>query len=222
MTAGISRARGLASAMCLVALVFAVATPLFGPLSLMNDLRGDLRHLEVLKTWPVKGGALIRGEMLWPGMLLTAGSWLAFVAAAILSSAAFPQIALSWRLSLCVAAMIVTPALVFAHYTVHQAAAVLFPAWIPRDNEMRGFDSMAQRLILFAVVLLALVAMMSPGAIAGSITGVVLYRVAGSPLALVPAAAVCLVVVGIEVLLATEALGPAFERIDLLAVDRAE
>ena len=74
MTIGVSQARGLASAMCLVALVLAVATPLLGPLSLMNDLRGDLRHLEVLKTWPVKGGALIRGEMLWPGMLLTAGS----------------------------------------------------------------------------------------------------------------------------------------------------
>ena len=118
--------------------------------------------------------------------------------------------------------MIVTPALVFAHYTIHQAAAVLFPAWIPLDNEMRGFDSMAQRLILFAVVLLALVAMMGPGAIAGGITGFVLFRLAGSPLALVPAAAVCLVIVGIEVLLATEALGPAFERMDLLAVERAE
>lgn len=222
MTAGVSRARGLAPVMCLVALVVAVATPLFGPLSLTNDLRGDLRHLEVLKTWPVKGGALIRGEMLWPGTLLTAGSWLALAAAAMLSSAAFPQIALSWRVSLCLAAMVVTPALVFAHYTLQQAAAVLFPAWVPRDNEMRGFDSMAQRLILFAVVLLGLIAMMGPGAIAGGLTGVMLFRAVGSPLALVPAAAVCLVVVGIEVLLATEALGPAFERVDLLAVDRTE
>jgi hypothetical protein len=33
---------------------------------------------------------------------------------------------------------------------------------------------------------------------------------------------VCLVVVGIEVMLATEALGPAFERVDLLAVERTE
>ena len=222
MTASVSEARGLAPAMCLVALVVGMATPLFGPLSLTNDLRGDLRHLEVLKTWPVKGGALIRGEMLWPGLLLTAGSWLALGAAAVLSSAAFPQIALSWRVSLCLAAMIVAPALVFAHYTLHQAAAVLFPAWIPRDNEMRGFDSMAQRLILFAVVLLGLVLMMGPGAIAGGITGAVLFSVAGSPLALVPAAAVCLVVVGIEVMLATEALGPAFERVDLLAVERTE
>ena len=57
--------------------------------------------------------------------------------------------------------------------------------------------------------MLALVAMMRPGAIAGGIIGFVLYRLTGSPLALVPAAAVCLVIVGIEVLLATEALGPA-------------
>jgi hypothetical protein len=222
MTAGISQARGLAPALCMVALVLAMAAPLFGPLSLTNDLRGDLRHLEVLKTWPVKGGALIRGEMLWPGTLLTAGSWLASVAAAILSVAAFPQLTFSWRLALCLAAMLVAPALVFAHYTVQQAAAVLFPAWVPLDNEMRGFDSMAQRLIVFAVVLLALAAMMAPGAIAGGIVGVVLLRLVDTPLVLVPAAAVCLVVVGIEVLLATEALGPAFERVDLLAVDRTE
>jgi hypothetical protein len=222
MTIGVSQARGLAPALFLVALVFGFAMPLLGPLSLMNDLRGDLRHLEVLKTWPVRGGAFIRGEILWPGVLLTAGSWLAFVAATILSSAAAPQIDWSWRLSACLAAILVAPALVFAHYTIHQAVAVLFPAWVPLDNEMRGFDSMAQRLILFAVVLLALLAMMGPGAIAGGITGFVLFRLTGSPLALVPAAATCLVIVGMEVLLATEALGPAFERIDLMSVERAE
>jgi len=222
MTAGVSQARGLAVAMCLVALVFAVAAPLLGPLSVMNDLRGDLRHLEVVKTWPVKGGAFLRGEILWPGLLLTAGSWLAFIVTTMLSFAAFPQISLSWRLSVCLAAILVVPAIVFAHYTIHQAAAVLFPAWVPVDNEMRGFDSMAQRLILFAVVVLALAAMLAPGAIAGGIAGLVLFRLAESPMALVPAAAVCLVIVGIEVLLATEALGSAFERIDLLAVERAE
>jgi hypothetical protein len=81
---------------------------------------------------------------------------------------------------------------------------------------------MAQGLILFAVIGLALIAIMSPGAVAGGISGFLLFRLTGSPLALVPAAAVCLVVVGIEVLLVTEALSPAFERMDLLAVERTE
>jgi hypothetical protein len=40
------------------------------------------------------------------------------------------------------------------------------------------------------------------------------------PLALIPGAIVCAVVVGIEVLVATEALGPLYERIDVLSVER--
>jgi hypothetical protein len=40
--------------------------------------------------------------------------------------------------------------------------------------------------------------------------------------ALVPAALVCTAIVAVEVLLATEALGPAYERLDVLAVERAE
>ena len=53
-TVAMSQTRGLASAACLAALALAAATTVFGPLSVMTDLRGDLRHLELLKTWPVK------------------------------------------------------------------------------------------------------------------------------------------------------------------------
>jgi ABC-2 type transport system permease protein len=95
-TIAMSRTRGLASAICFVALFLAVAATLFGPMSVMNDLRGDLRHLELLKTWPVKGGALIRGEMLWPAVLLTVLAWFALVCSAILSVTAFPR----WTVSL--------------------------------------------------------------------------------------------------------------------------
>jgi hypothetical protein len=38
----------------------------------------------------------------------------------------------------------------------------------------------------------------------------------------VPAAAVCLLIVAIVVMLATEALGPLYDRIDLSGVERAE
>ena len=38
----------------------------------------------------------------------------------------------------------------------------------------------------------------------------------------IPAAVVCSGMVAFEVLLATEALGPAYERIDILSVERAE
>jgi hypothetical protein len=39
---------------------------------------------------------------------------------------------------------------------------------------------------------------------------------------MIPGALVATAIVAIEVLLATEALGPAYERIDILAVERSE
>lgn len=221
-TVAVSRNRGLVSAMCLVALVFAAATTLLGPMSVMSDLRGDLRHMELLKTWPVKGGALIRGEMLWPAVLLTVFAWVALACGTILSVVAFPKFTVSMRVSLWATASIVVPALVFAQYTIHHTAAVMFPAWIPSDNEMRGFDSMGQRLILFGGVVLGLTVMILPGAIAAGIVGFVFYRLTGSPLVFMPAAVVCLAIVAIEVMLATEALGPLYDRIDLSGVERSE
>ncbi len=221
-TVAMSRTRGLASAACLAALVLAAATTLFGPLSVMSDLRGDLRHLEVLKTWPVQGSALIRGEMLWPACLLTVLAWVALACGTILSVVAFPQLTIACA-SLCGPRQAsCCPALVFAQYTIHHTAAVMFPAWIPSDNEMRGFDSMGQRLILFGGVVLGLIAMVLPGAVAAGLVGFGFYRLTGSPFAFVPAAAVCFAIVATEVLVATEALGPLYDRIDLSGVERAE
>jgi ABC-2 type transport system permease protein len=224
LTAALSetRSRGIAAALCTAALLCACAAVLIGPLTINSDLRGDLRHMELLKTWPVKGGALIRGEMLWPAVLLTACAWIALVCGTVLSAAAFPRLTLVWRASLGTTAAIMIPAFVFAQYTVHQTAAVLFPAWIPTSNDMRGFDSMGQRLLMFAGVLLGVVVIVGPGAIAGGIVGFAFYRLTASPLVFVPAAAVCVAIVSIEVLMATESLGPAYERIDLAGVERGE
>src|SRR5204862_5033568 len=94
-----NRARGTAMTLCSLAVGLAAFTVLLGPQVVRIDLRDDLRHLELLKTWPIQPSALIRGEMLCPGFLLTAVAWLAIVSAAILSAAGFPYLSLAWRLS---------------------------------------------------------------------------------------------------------------------------
>jgi ABC-2 type transport system permease protein len=212
----------VAAALCLASLMLAGGATLLGPGSVMTDLRGDLGHIELLKTWPVKGGAVIRGEMLWPGLLLTGCAWVLLLCAAILSAAAFPRLTLDWRLALMAVAMTLAPAMIFAHYLIHQAAAVMFPAWVPSDNDMRGFESMAQRLILFAGVIVGLLVVMGPGLIAGGIVSFVFYRLLDTPFVLIPGAIICLGIVAIEVILATEALAPAYEQIDLSGVERRE
>jgi hypothetical protein len=211
-----------AAAVCLGGLILAAFVILIGPGSVMNDLRGDLRHLELLKTWPVRGSALLRGEMLWPAALVSASAWAALTCAFALSGAAFPDVTAGWRMSAYVAAMLLVPALVGTQYAIHQAAAVLFPAWIPSDQNVRGLEVAAQRLILFAAVALALVVMVAPALVFGGVTGVLIYWLAETPLALVPAAAVSLAIVAIEVFAVTELLGPVYDRLDLSGVERTE
>jgi ABC-2 type transport system permease protein len=215
-------AQGLAAAFSTFALVVAVFVVFFGPQIMLADLRTDLRHLELLKTWPVRPADVVRGELLWPGTVVTFFGWLALACGAAFSGPAFPRWSATWRLSVAAALMLLVPALVFAQYVVQNAAVVLFPAWVPLDNERpRGLDAMGQRLILMAGVVIALALAMAPGAITGAVVWFALYRFVGIA-SLVPAAAVCLAVVAVEVLFVTEVLGLAYERIDVSEVERAE
>ena len=223
-TAGMSLtgASGPAAGLSLAALAIATFLTLLGPQGTRSDVRGDLRHLEQLKTWPVKAAAVIRGEMSWPMTSLTLCVWFALACGTAFSAAAFPGVTIGTRLSLCGAAFLLAPALIGAQLIVHNAAAVLFPAWVQTGRQRsRGIDSLGQRLILFGGVMLALIVVAGPGAIVGGLVAFVFYRWIGVAVA-VPAAALCLTVVAMEMLLATEALGRAYERIDLSAVEPAE
>ena len=45
------------------------------PQILRVDLRQDLQHLELLKTWPVRASAVVRGEMRGRAALITVLAW---------------------------------------------------------------------------------------------------------------------------------------------------
>lgn len=214
--------RGPAAAFATVSLALAAFCALLGPQAMRGDLREDLPHLEQLKTWPVKAAALIRGELLWPTTLLTLCAWLALACGTIFSTAAFPAWPLASRLSRSAAAFLLVPALIAAQLAVHNAAAVIFPAWVSTGHQRsRGLEAMGQRLILFGGVMFSLVVLVGPGAIAGAIVTFAFYRLIGD-VSLVPAAVVCLAIVAIEILLVTEILGGMYDRIDLSQVERAE
>jgi ABC-2 type transport system permease protein len=210
---------GFATAFSLALTGFAV---LFGPQIMRLDLRGDLEHLDVLKTWPVRSPAVIRGEILWPLCVVTAFAWMGVACAAIFAGAAFPRLPPDWHRALAVSGMSVVPALVAPQYIVHNAVAVFFPAWVPVGRQhSRGVDAMGQRLIMMAGVIVSLLMFALPGAVVGGIVWVALQGLLG-PAALMPATVLFTLTVLAEVLLATEWLGPAYERLDLLSVERAE
>jgi ABC-2 type transport system permease protein len=216
------RANGVAATLGAFATACAFFSILLAPQIMRQDMRQDLRHLELLKTWPVKASAVVRGELVWPGALITVIAWTMTGVALLLSAAVFSTVDLDWRVAGGAAVAIVTPALVFAQLTIHNGVALIFPAWVPLGNQRpRGLDAMGQRLIMLGGTWLLLIVMMLPGALAGAIVWFGLGRFLG-PAMLVPAAVICTVIVGVEVLLATEALGPAYERLDVMAVERVE
>ena len=219
----IGRARDVASIAGTFAFVACVTAVLLGPQMLRIDMRDDLRHLEALKTWPVRAAAVVRGEMLWPGALLTAIAWIGAALVELLAvESVFGRVGVGWRLSAGAAFAILAPALVFAQLTIHNAAALLFPAWVPLGYQRpRGLDALGQRLIMFFGTWIVLAISAAPGAIAGGVVWFVLSRVAG-PASIVPAALICSAILAAEVLIVTEALGPAYSNIDLTAVERVE
>jgi ABC-2 type transport system permease protein len=213
---------GPAATLAAFAITAAIFAILMAPQVIRIDIRQDLQHLELLKTWPVKASAVVRGELLWPGILITSVAWTMIAVATTLSGTVVPRMAVGWRVGIGIAIAIVAPALVFAQLTVHSAVALMFPAWVPLGNQRaRGLDAMGQRLIMLGATWLLLIVMALPGAIAGGIVWFTLGRFFG-PAALIPAAAVCCAIIAVEVLLATEAVGPTYERLDVMAVERVE
>ena len=57
---------GRSQAAGILCTMLAAGVILLGPTMIRSDLRHDMAHLAVLKTWPVSGAALVRGEVLRP------------------------------------------------------------------------------------------------------------------------------------------------------------
>ena len=227
MAVTVGRRNGIAAGLGTLTVIGALFTILMAPQILRVDLRQDLRHLEVLKTWPVKASAVIRGQLLWPGVFLSVMSWILIGLAVLLSATVAPGMFFSgvrveWRLWASLAAVIAAPALVFGQLMIHNGVALLFPAWIQTGKQRsRGLDAMGQRLIMLGGTWLALAIMAVPGTLAGGLLWFAFQRFIG-PAALVLAALVGTMILGIEVLLGSEALGPIYEKLDVLAVERAD
>jgi hypothetical protein len=217
-----NRLQGAAGVVTSFALAVSAIGILFGPQLMRLDLRGDLQHLDVLKTWPVRSGSVIRGEILWPAGVVTASVWIGIALAALFAGPAFPRLTPVWHWSLAVSGLVAAPAFVATQYVVQNAMAVFFPAWVPTGRQQpRGVDAMGQRLIMMAGVVLSLLVFALPGVFAGGMVWLALHRLLGAA-TLVPVSVLFSVVVLTEVVLTTEWLAPAYERLDVMSVERRD
>jgi hypothetical protein len=195
-----------------------------GPMMLRNDLRQDLAHIAVLKTWPIRGVSIVLGELLAPAAVLSAVAWLAIAAAALAAGDSVVRAVAAGgatRLSAALAAMLIAPALIFTQLVVHNGLAILFPAWA-RIGHARaaGVEMMGQSMLMMVGVMLAVGGALIPAVLLATLAGFVLHAAVGAAPVMVTAAVLAAVLVG-ECLLAVAALGSALDRTDISAVDAA-
>ncbi len=218
----VARVRGFAQMLGLFAIWGAAFTVFMAPQVLRIDMRQDLQYLDLLKTWPVRGADVVRGEIAWPATLVTLAG-LAFGAIAMLLSATvFGRTDWDLRHAVGWSMLILTPALVFGQYAVHNGTALLLPAWTSLGGSRpRGVDAMGQRLILLGATWLVLGIALVPGIITAALLWALFEDTVG-PWVLVPGAVVGALGIGIELVFVTRALGRVFDRLDLSSIERPE
>jgi hypothetical protein len=213
-------ARSLADTLAVLCVIGAVGTMLVGPQIARNDLRQDLLHLATLKTWPLGGAAIARGEVLGPTVLLSAIVWLLSIGAMAFADGGTFGAGLSGaqRASYLAALMMVAPGVILVQVVVQNGLAVMFPAWIDLgSSRTRGMEVMGHRLLVAGVLLVTVGVALVPALVAAAIAGWALFVATGVP-AVLPGALAALGVLGVEAALALEAIGRAIDRMDVAAV----
>ncbi len=194
---------------------------LVGPDLARFDLRQDLPMADVIKTYPLRGWQLVLGEILAPVFILTLSQCvLVAVAAALFPSLQLPFGARSAGVApqavVALSAVILSPVLNLTLLLLHNATAVLFPAWVRLGPQgAQGFEAMGQRMLLMMGHLLSLMLALLPPAGVGTVVFLLAKFAVGWLVALPLAALAAALVLGLEAGLGLKWLGDRFERMDI-------
>jgi hypothetical protein len=193
-----------------------IMTVIMGPQIARNDLRQDLANLAVLKTWPVRGASLVRGEVMAPAAILIVIAWFCAIGGLMFGTR------MDMLPSIPIAAILIAPGVILMQLLVQNAIAVMWPSWVViGSNRARGIDVMGQRMIMMFGLLLVLVVSVLPAGLAGGIVMFAVYWTTGS-LPIVLPAVIAAVVLLVEALLTSEAVGKALDRTDVSSMDAME
>lgn len=202
-----------------IMLSLAAAMAIGGPMMFRNDLRMDLRRLEVIKSYPIAGARLVAAEVAAPAALIVAIQSALLITAAVLLRGSGSQGRFVARMAspeAVIAALLVLVPIVVIQLLIQNAIVIFFPAWASRSREeSRGFAPFGQRLVLLGGHLLTLGFALLPAA-AVFLPAIWIARQmtdfgAALAIATCPAAAVLVA----EIYLAVQFLGSHFESIDV-------
>jgi hypothetical protein len=133
-----------------------------GPQWIRNDLRTDLAHLELLRSYPLASDAVIRMEAASSAFILSLSQLtlllLGGLALMYVPAPAFPG---TLRLALAAAIVVVLPALNFVGMLLQNGAALLLPGWVRIGPAHGGVETLGQSVLtalayIFALVLVSI------------------------------------------------------------------
>jgi ABC-2 type transport system permease protein len=135
-----------------------------GPLWMRFDLRLDLPRLAILKTWPLPGRQIVAAEIAAVTLLHSVTIWSLMIVPIVLVVMDPTLLAESGTgLPMFIAVALAIPLLNALMFTVQNATALMFPAWVRLGAESRGFESTGQNLLTMgATTLVAAVALVFP------------------------------------------------------------
>lgn len=195
------------------ALIWALVLVVFGPQWVRNDLRLDLRRLDLLRSYPLTGRTIIVAEVISSALVLT-GLELALLLAGYLGFLGETDLALSPvdRTALLMAVVLVLPFINLLTQGLQNAGAVLYPEWVKLDRRP-GIEGLGQNMLtrLISLLLLA-VALLAPVALGGGLWFLLRDRI--GIWALLPGATAVAAGVGLEAFLLLDWLGTLFQKMD--------
>jgi ABC-2 type transport system permease protein len=201
--------------MCLTVSVMILV---FGPMTMRNDLRGELSRLPMLKTLPLRGRDIIFAEVassatptaLMQLLLVAAGLFaMSFISKEVLDVGA--------RIGALIAAPVFLVGLNFANFTIHNGLALLFPGWV-RVGEpgSSGVEAMGQMMLTSIITLLLLAILLI---VPGLTAAIVYVALRWPPLAAIAASGIVAgVMLTIEGYLLAGALGGSLDRLEPMQI----
>ncbi|HEX5831596.1 MAG TPA: putative ABC exporter domain-containing protein [Gemmatimonadaceae bacterium] len=190
-----------------------------GPIWVRYDLRRDLPMLEVLRTYPVPGRRIVAAEIAASTIVLAILQAILAVTAfvALLGNRDVPLDG-GERVAVLAATLLALPMLDALSVSIHNAAALLFPAWVHLGAERpAGIEAMGQLYLTMFASFLLLLLLLVPPALGGVAVAAALVDPIGWWSA-VPAVVAASAVAAVELAVIATWLGGIFDRTEPSAV----
>ena len=200
-----------------LSLVLCIIISLVGPLFIRDDLRGELDHLDLLKSFPLSGPQIVLAEMAAPFAMILLYQLSTLAMAVAFSVAATERTAVLAAVAWLPVALIFIAPVTILQLAIHNAIVILLPAWARQmRDERQGPEALGRGILMMLGQLLALLLAVLPAALVmaagfwlAGFTGL------GVPGRAAVAAIPSVMLLGGELWLVVQFLGGQFEKMDI-------